>query len=97
MPRAPSAIVHRLLLAAGALLVAGVYLAISSFCSALTRSQAVAFVLSLILCLLLALAGSQPVVDLLARWRAGGRQNDGVLQALTASIGGIAYAMQGTG
>jgi phosphoenolpyruvate carboxylase len=36
-------------------------------------------------------------VDLLARWRAGGRQNDAVLQALTASIGGIAYAMQGTG
>jgi phosphoenolpyruvate carboxylase len=36
-------------------------------------------------------------VDLLARWRAGGRQNDAVLQALTASISGIAYAMQGTG
>lgn len=52
----------------GAFLVAGVYLAIASFCSALTRNQAVAFVLSLILCLLLALAGSQPVVDLLARW-----------------------------
>lgn len=52
----------------GALLVAGLYLAIASFCSALTRNQAVAFVLSLIACLLLALAGSQPVVDLLARW-----------------------------
>ena len=52
----------------GAFRVAGVYLAIASFCSALTRNQAVAFVLSLILCLLLALAGSQPVVDLLARW-----------------------------
>ena len=52
----------------GALLVAGMYLAIASFCSALTRNQAVAFVLSLILCLLFALAGSQPVVDLLARW-----------------------------
>jgi len=52
----------------GALMVAGVYLAVASFCSALTRNQAVAFVLSLIVCLLLALAGSQPVVDLLARW-----------------------------
>ncbi len=52
----------------GALLVAGVYLAAASLCSAVTRNQAVAFVLSLIFCLLLALAGSQPVVDLLARW-----------------------------
>jgi phosphoenolpyruvate carboxylase len=36
-------------------------------------------------------------VDLLERWRAGGRQNDAVLQALTASIHGIAHAMQTTG
>jgi phosphoenolpyruvate carboxylase len=36
-------------------------------------------------------------VDLLERWRAGGRQDDAVLQALTASINGIAHAMQGTG
>lgn len=36
-------------------------------------------------------------VDMLERWRAGGRQDDAVLQALTASISGIAYAMQGTG
>jgi phosphoenolpyruvate carboxylase len=36
-------------------------------------------------------------VDMLERWRAGGRQNDAVLQALTASIHGIAHAMQTTG
>jgi len=36
-------------------------------------------------------------VDLLERWRAGGRQDDAVLQALTASVSGIAYAMQGAG
>jgi phosphoenolpyruvate carboxylase len=36
-------------------------------------------------------------VDLLERWRAGGRQDGAVLQALTASINGIAHAMQGTG
>ena len=36
-------------------------------------------------------------VDLLERWRAGGRQNDAVLQALTASIHGIAHATQTTG
>jgi phosphoenolpyruvate carboxylase len=33
-------------------------------------------------------------VDLLERWRANGRPNDAVLQALTASITGIAHAMQ---
>ena len=36
-------------------------------------------------------------VDLLERWRAGGRQDGPILQALTASINGIAHAMQGTG
>ncbi len=36
-------------------------------------------------------------VDLLERWRAGGRQDGAILQALTASINGIAHAMQGTG
>ena len=36
-------------------------------------------------------------VDLLERWRSGGRQDGPVLQALTASINGIAHAMQGTG
>lgn len=52
----------------GALLVAGSFLAIASFCSALTRNQAIAFVLSLIACLLLILAGAPAVVELLARW-----------------------------
>jgi phosphoenolpyruvate carboxylase len=33
-------------------------------------------------------------VDLLERWRSSGRPNDAVLQALTASITGIAHAMQ---
>jgi phosphoenolpyruvate carboxylase len=36
-------------------------------------------------------------VDLLERWRAGGRQNDAVLQALVASVNGIAHAMQTAG
>ena len=34
---------------------------------------------------------------MLDRWRAGGREDGAVLQALTASINGIAHAMQGTG
>ena len=36
-------------------------------------------------------------VDLLERWRAAGRPDGAVLAALTASINGIAHAMQGTG
>jgi phosphoenolpyruvate carboxylase len=36
-------------------------------------------------------------VDLLERWRTAGRQNDAVLQALTASVNGIAHAIQTTG
>jgi phosphoenolpyruvate carboxylase len=36
-------------------------------------------------------------VDLLERWRANGRQNDAVLQALIASVNGIAHAMQTAG
>jgi phosphoenolpyruvate carboxylase len=36
-------------------------------------------------------------VDLLERWRAGGRQNDAVMQALVASVNGIAHAMQMAG
>jgi phosphoenolpyruvate carboxylase len=36
-------------------------------------------------------------VDMLERWRADDRPDGPVLQALTASINGIAHAMQGTG
>src|SRR5690606_7672791 len=36
-------------------------------------------------------------VDLLERWRAGGRQDDAMLQALMVSINGIAHGMQNTG
>jgi phosphoenolpyruvate carboxylase len=36
-------------------------------------------------------------VDLLERWRAAGRPDGPVLQALTASINGITHAMQGAG
>jgi phosphoenolpyruvate carboxylase len=35
-------------------------------------------------------------VDFLRRWRAGGRKDDEVLQALLASINGIAHGMQNT-
>jgi phosphoenolpyruvate carboxylase len=36
-------------------------------------------------------------VDLLARWRRGGRQDDAMLQALMVSVNGIAHGMQNTG
>src|SRR5690606_23640632 len=36
-------------------------------------------------------------VDLLRRWRQGGRRDDAVLQALVVSVNGIAHGMQNTG
>lgn len=36
-------------------------------------------------------------VDLLDRWRRGGRQDDAMLQALMVSVNGIAHGMQNTG
>jgi phosphoenolpyruvate carboxylase len=36
-------------------------------------------------------------VDLLQRWRAGGRQDRDLFEALLASVGGIAAGLQSTG
>lgn len=47
----------------GSLLMAGAFLAIGSCLSAATRSQAVAFILSVVVCLLLLLAGFPLVLD----------------------------------
>jgi len=52
----------------GALLLAGSYLAIGCMTSAMTRNQVVSFILSVVICLFLILAGFPPVTDLLARW-----------------------------
>lgn len=52
----------------GSLLLAGAYLAITCMTSALTRNQVVAFILSVVICLFLILAGFNPVTDLLVRW-----------------------------
>ena len=52
----------------GSLLLAGAYLAISSMTSAMTRNQVVAFIVSVVACLFLVLAGFNPVTDLMARW-----------------------------
>jgi ABC-2 type transport system permease protein len=52
----------------GSFLLAGAYLAISCMTSAMTRNQVVAFILSIVICLFLLLAGFNPVTDLMVRW-----------------------------
>lgn len=52
----------------GSLLLSGSYLAISSMTSALTRNQVVSFILSVLICLFLILAGWPPVTNLLVQW-----------------------------
>jgi gliding motility-associated transport system permease protein len=52
----------------GSLLLAGAYLAVTCLTSALTRNQVIAFILAVVVCLFLILAGFNPVTDLLVRW-----------------------------
>jgi ABC-2 type transport system permease protein len=52
----------------GSLLLAGAYLAITCMTSAMTRNQVVAFILAVVICLFLILAGFNPVTDLMVRW-----------------------------
>ena len=53
---------------AGSLMLAGAYLAITCMTSALTRNQVIAFILSVVTCLFLILAGFNPVTDMFTRW-----------------------------
>ena len=48
--------------------MAGAYLAISCITSALTRSQVVSFIISLMVCLFLILAGFPPVINVLEQF-----------------------------
>lgn len=57
---------------AGSLLLAGAYLAITCMTSALTRNQVIAFILSVVICLFLILAGWPPVTDFLTSLGAAG-------------------------
>ncbi|MEX2239510.1 MAG: ABC transporter permease [Burkholderiales bacterium] len=52
----------------GSLFLAGTYLAITCLTSAMTRNQVIAFILAVVACLFLILAGFSPVTDLLVRW-----------------------------
>ena len=51
----------------GSLFLAGSYLAVSCMTSAMTRNQVISFIVSVLICLFLILAGYTPVTDLLAR------------------------------
>ena len=52
----------------GSWLMAGAYLAISCITSAMTRNQVVSFIISVVICLFLILAGFAPVMNLLENW-----------------------------
>jgi len=52
----------------GSFLLAGAYLAIASFTSSFTKSQVVSFIVSLVICFFLILAGWPQVIDMLVEW-----------------------------
>lgn len=52
----------------GSVLMAGAYLSVGMLTSAFTRNQVISFVLAVVICLFLLLAGWPPVTDLVARW-----------------------------
>ena len=52
----------------GSFLLAGSYLAITSMTSAMTRNQVVSFIISVVICLFLVLAGWPPVTRMLGAW-----------------------------
>ncbi len=52
----------------GSFLLAGGYLAIAGFTSAIAKSQVVSFIISVVICLFLILAGWPPVTDMFVHW-----------------------------
>ena len=52
----------------GSLLMAGGFLAVGAFVSALTKNQVIAFVLSLVSCLAIVFLGFPGVIDLISSW-----------------------------
>src|SRR5450432_46664 len=53
---------------AGSLMLSGAYLSVSAMTSAITRNQVVSFIVSLVICLFLSLAGWPPVTNMLTQW-----------------------------
>lgn len=52
----------------GSWLMALTYLATGMVCSSLTKNQVISFVIAVIVCLFMALAGFQPVTELMIKW-----------------------------
>ena len=52
----------------GSFLLAGAYLSVGSMTSSLTRNQVISFILSVVICLFLVLAGWPPVTGIIAGW-----------------------------
>ncbi len=52
----------------GSFLMAGAYLSVGSMTSALTKNQVISFIISVVVCLFLVLAGWPPVTDALTGW-----------------------------
>ena len=52
----------------GSAFLAAAYLAISCMTSAMTRNQVISFIVSVVICLFLLLAGYTPVTDFLVKW-----------------------------
>lgn len=52
----------------GSFLMAGAYLSVGSMTSSLTRNQVISFILTVVICLFLVLAGWSPVTDFLSGW-----------------------------
>jgi ABC-2 type transport system permease protein len=52
----------------GSWLMAGAYLAITCMTSAMTRTQVVSFIISVMICLFLILAGFSPIINLIENW-----------------------------
>ncbi|MBM3876881.1 MAG: ABC transporter permease [Verrucomicrobia bacterium] len=55
----------------GSFLLAGAYLAVTSFTSALTRNQVISFIMSLVVCFFLLLAGWPPVTNFITKVMSG--------------------------
>ncbi len=52
----------------GSFLLAGAYLSVGSMTSSLTRNQVISFILSVVICLFLVLAGWPPVTGIISGW-----------------------------
>lgn len=71
----------------GSFLLAGTYLAVGMLTSAMTRNQVISFVVSVVICLFLLLAGWPPVTDLLARIA----RDQGHLDWLVTAVASISF------